>query len=141
MTAPDTHRAIDAVWRIESPRLIASLARLVRDVGIAEELAQDVFVIALEQWPASGIPERPGAWLMSAAKHRAIDRIRRNAMSDRKHDELGRELSVREEIAADDREERMDDDLRTENSSRETKVKEIQASYPPKSGLADPPTK
>ena len=76
MTAADTHRAIDAVWRIESPRLIAGLARIVRDVGLAEELAQDALVAALERWPASGIPDNPGAWLMATAKHRAIDRLR-----------------------------------------------------------------
>ena len=97
MTATDTHRAIDAVWRIESPRLIAGLARMVRDVGLAEDLAQDALVIALEQWPQSGVPENPGAWLMAAAKNRAIDRLRRNQMLDRKHEELGRELENRRE--------------------------------------------
>ncbi len=71
--APDIHRTIDAVWRIESPRLIASLTRIVRDVGLAEDLAQDALVAALEQWPKSGVPDNPGAWLMAAAKHRAID--------------------------------------------------------------------
>ena len=74
MSATDTHRTIDAVWRIESARLIAGLARIVRDVGLAEELAQDVLVAALEQWPAAGVPQNPGAWLMATAKHRAIDR-------------------------------------------------------------------
>src|SRR5438270_971335 len=92
MTASDTHRAIDAVWRIESARLIAGLARIVRDVGLAEELAQDAFVAALQQWPESGVPERPGAWLMGAAKHRAIDLVRRMQRLDRKYQELGREL-------------------------------------------------
>src|SRR3982074_3648554 len=77
MTATDTHRAIDAVWRIESPRLIAGLMRIVRDVGVAEDLAQDALVAALEQWPESGVPDNPGAWLMAAANHRAIDRLRR----------------------------------------------------------------
>ena len=94
MTATDTHRAIDAVWRIESPRLIAGLARIVRDVGLAEELAQDALVAALEQWPASGVPDNPGAWLMAAAKHRAIDHFRRRKMLERKHEELGHELET-----------------------------------------------
>jgi RNA polymerase sigma-70 factor (ECF subfamily) len=91
VTATDTHRAIDAVWRIESPRLIAGLTRIVRDVGVAEDLAQDALVAALEQWPKSGVPDNPGAWLMAAAKHRAIDYFRRNQRLDRKHEELGRE--------------------------------------------------
>ncbi len=96
MTATDTHRAIDAVWRIESPKLIAGLARIVRDVGLAEDLAQDALVAALEQWPASGMPRNPGAWLMAAAKHRAIDQLRRSKMLERKHDELGHELEERQ---------------------------------------------
>src|ERR1700680_3008871 len=91
MPAADTHRAIDAVWRIESPRLIAGLARIVRDVGVAEDLAQDGLLAALEQWPESGVPENPGAWLMATAKHRAIDHFRRNTRVERKHEELGRE--------------------------------------------------
>jgi len=91
VTATDTQRAIDAVWRIESARLIAGLARIVRDVGVAEDLAQDALVAALEQWPKSGVPDNPGAWLMAAAKHRAIDYFRRNQRLDRKHEELGRE--------------------------------------------------
>ena len=91
MTATDTHRTIDAVWRIESPRLIAGLTRIVRDVGVAEDLAQDALVAALEQWPESGVPDNPGAWLMAAAKHRAIDHFRRNTRLERKHEELGRE--------------------------------------------------
>ena len=91
MTTADTHRAIDAVWRIESPRLIAGLTRIVRDVGVAEDLAQDALVAALEQWPQSGVPDNPGAWLMAAAKHRAIDYFRRNTRLERKHEELGRE--------------------------------------------------
>ena len=94
----DTHRAIEAVWRIESARLIAGLARIVRDIGLAEDLAQDALVIALEQWPESGIPNNPGAWLMATAKHRAIDRIRRNVTLERKHEELGRELEIQQEI-------------------------------------------
>jgi RNA polymerase sigma-70 factor, ECF subfamily len=89
--AADTHRSIDAVWRIESPRRIAGLTRIVRDVGVAEDLAQDALVAALEQWPQSGVPDNPGAWLMAAAKHRAIDYFRRNARLERKHEELGRE--------------------------------------------------
>jgi len=91
VTATDTHRAIDAVWRIESPKLIAGLSRIVRDVGVAEDLAQDALVAALEQWPQSGVPDNPGAWLMAAAKHRAIDHFRRNTRLERKHEELGRE--------------------------------------------------
>jgi RNA polymerase sigma factor (sigma-70 family) len=99
--ATDTHRAIDAVWRIESPRLIAGLARIVRDVGLAEDLAQDALVVALEQWPQSGVPENPGAWLMATAKNRAIDRLRRNQLLERKHEELGREVAVREMTVPD----------------------------------------
>src|SRR5882762_5042477 len=99
--ATDTHRAIDAVWRIESPRLIAGLARMVRDVGLAEDLAQDALVTALEQWPKSGVPDNPGAWLMAAAKNRAIDRLRRNQLLERKHEELGREVAIREMTVPD----------------------------------------
>ena len=99
--ATDTHRAIDAVWRIESPRLIAGLARIVRDVGVAEDLAQDALVAALEQWPKSGVPDNPGAWLMAAAKHRAIDHFRRSTRVERKHEELGRELATREMVVPD----------------------------------------
>src|SRR5947209_1156034 len=102
MTAADTHRAIDAVWRIESPRLIAGLARIVRDIGLAEDLAQDALVAALEQWPESGVPENPGAWLMGTAKHRAIDLFRRNARRARKYGQLGRELETHEEIGVPD---------------------------------------
>ncbi|MBM7129154.1 RNA polymerase sigma factor [Dyella mobilis] len=91
MTATDIHRAIDAVWRIESARLIAGLARMVRDVGLAEELAQDALVTALERWPESGIPDNPGAWLMTAAKHRAIDQLRRRKLIERKHESLSHE--------------------------------------------------
>src|SRR5438093_9691631 len=97
--ATDAHRAIDAVWRIESPRLIAGLTRIVRDVGLAEDLAQDALVAALEQWPESGVPNNPGAWLMATAKHRAIDRLRRNERLERKHEELGRELEAQQETA------------------------------------------
>ena len=83
MTATDAHRAIDAVWRIESARLIAGLARMVRDVGLAEELAQDALLAALETWPGSGVPDNPGAWLMATAKHRAIDLLRRRTLLER----------------------------------------------------------
>jgi RNA polymerase sigma factor (sigma-70 family) len=99
MTATDTHRTIDAVWRIESARLIAGLARMVRDVGLAEELAQDALVIALEQWPQSGVPDNPGAWLMTTAKRRAIDRLRRSKLLERKHVELMHELEAEQEQA------------------------------------------
>ena len=97
----ETHRAIEAVWRIESARLIASLTRMVRDVGQAEELAQDALVAALEQWPESGIPDNPGAWLMATAKRRAIDHFRRAALMGRKHEELGRDLTERENTVPD----------------------------------------
>src|SRR6201987_4506357 len=93
-----THSTIDAVWRIESARLIAALTRMVRDVGVAEELAQDALVAALERWPQSGIPDNPGAWLMGTAKHRAIDQIRRRITLERKHAQLGHELEIQEEI-------------------------------------------
>lgn len=102
MTTSDIHRTIEAVWRIESARLIAGLARLVRDVGLAEDLAQDALVIALERWPETGIPNKPGAWLMATAKHRAIDRIRRNVSLERKVEVLGRELEIQQEIAEGD---------------------------------------
>ena len=92
MSTLDTHRTLEAIWRIESPKLIASLARMLRDVGIAEELAQDAFVSALTHWPESGIPRNPGAWLMAVAKRRAIDRFRRDKVLERKHAELGRDL-------------------------------------------------
>src|SRR5207253_11335208 len=93
----EAHRAIEVIWRIESARLIAGLARVVGDIGTAEELAQDALVAALEQWPAAGVPERPGAWLMGTAKHRAIDLIRRRQTLERKHEELGRDLERAEE--------------------------------------------
>ena len=109
MTATETHRAIDAVWRIESARLIAGLARVVRDVGLAEELAQDALVTALEQWPRCGIPDNPGGWLMATAKHRAIDQLRRRRMLSRKHEALAHELEMEQrhsdgtiEASADD---------------------------------------
>jgi RNA polymerase sigma factor (sigma-70 family) len=105
----DIHRAIDAVWRIESPRLIAGLARMVRDVSLAEDLAQDALVAALERWPESGIPDNPGAWLMAAAKHRAIDTFRRTKLLERKHEELGREADARQEAAVAALESAIDD--------------------------------
>ena len=104
-----THRAIDAVWRIESAKIIASLARMLRDVGLAEELAQDALVAALEQWPQSGVPDNPAAWLMATAKHRAIDRLRRRALLDRKHEEIGRELEAEQESAVADFQAALDD--------------------------------
>lgn len=111
MTTSDTHRAIDAVWRIESARLIAGLARMLRDVGLAEELAQDALVIALEKWPESGVPDNPGAWLMATAKHRAIDRLRRIKLQQRKHEELGHELERDWEDATAEFEANIDDDI------------------------------
>jgi RNA polymerase sigma factor (sigma-70 family) len=111
VTASDAHRAIDAVWRIESPRLIAGLARFVRDVALAEDLAHDALVAALQQWPASGVPDNPGAWLMAAAKHRAIDLFRRNKLLERKHEALGYELGVRQETTGPDLDAALDDDL------------------------------
>jgi RNA polymerase sigma-70 factor, ECF subfamily len=111
VTATDTHRAIEAVWRIESFRIVAGLARMVRDFGLAEELAQDALVAALEQWPASGIPDNPGAWLMATAKHRAIDSLRRKQLLERKHEELGREIESRQETAVADYDATLDDDI------------------------------
>jgi len=109
VTTSDTHRAIDAVWRIESAKLIAGLARIVRDVGLAEDLAQDALVAALERWPESGIPDKPGAWLMATAKHRAFDLLRRDKLLDRKHQELGHELEAKQETAAPDLDTALDD--------------------------------
>src|SRR5258708_2969649 len=111
MLMSDTRRAIDAVWRIESARLIAGLAHIVRDVGLAEDLAQDALVIALERWPETGIPNNPGAWLMATAKHRAIDRLRRNTRLERKHEELRRELEIHQEIAQANFDTAPDDDV------------------------------
>jgi RNA polymerase sigma factor (sigma-70 family) len=107
----DAHRAIDAVWRIESARVIAGLTRIVRDVGLAEDLAQDALVAALERWPESGVPDNPGAWLMATAKNRAIDRLRRRQLVERKHEELGRELEARQELTVADFESALDDDI------------------------------
>jgi len=111
VTSSDAHRAIEAVFRIESAKLIAGLARLVRDVGLAEELAHDALVAALERWPESGVPDNPGAWLMTTAKHRAIDLARRGKRLERKHDELGQEVQVRQELAAPDLEAAIDEDV------------------------------
>src|SRR5499426_182958 len=102
MSDSATHRAINAVWRIESARIIAGVARIVRDVGLAEDLAQDALVAALEQWPAQGVPDNPAAWLMATAKHRAIDRFRRNKLQERKHEEIVRELESQSASAAAD---------------------------------------
>ncbi|MGH8848689.1 MAG: sigma-70 family RNA polymerase sigma factor, partial [Polaromonas sp.] len=110
MTAHESHRAIDAVWRIESAKIIAKLARMVRDVGLAEELAQDALVTALERWPRSGVPDNPGAWLMAVAKHRAIDNLRRRKLLERKHEELGYELELEQEMALSDMETAADGD-------------------------------
>jgi RNA polymerase sigma-70 factor, ECF subfamily len=106
--ATDAHRAINAIYRIESPRLIAGLARMVRDVGLAEELAQDALVAALERWPQSGVPDNPGAWLMATAKHRAVDLLRRGKRLERKHEELGREV---EQETSPDLDAALDDDV------------------------------
>ena len=111
MTTTDTHRTIDAVWRIESARLIAGLTRIVGDVGAAEDLAQDALVAALERWPETGVPDKPGAWLMATAKHRAIDLLRRGKMLDRKHEQVGYELEARQEMAVPDLDAAIDDDI------------------------------
>lgn len=111
MTATDIHRTIDALWRMESPRLIAGLARIVRDVGLAEELAQDALVTALEQWPTIGVPRNPGAWLMTTAKHRAIDQMRRQALHRRKEDELTREIEDQLEQTVGDPDAMLDDPI------------------------------
>jgi RNA polymerase sigma factor (sigma-70 family) len=109
VTATDTHRAIDAVWRIESARLIAGLTRIVRDVGLAEDLAQDALLAALDQWPESGVPDNPGAWLMTAAKRRAIDMMRRDKLLERKHQEVARDLEAQQERAVPELEAAIDD--------------------------------
>ena len=107
----DVHAAIDSVWRIESPRLIAGLTRITRDVGAAEDLAHDALVAALQQWPRDGIPSNPGAWLMTAAKHRAIDLVRRRSLLERKHSELGREVQEQQEKSVPDYVSALDDDI------------------------------
>ena len=109
--ARDVHGAIDAVWRLESARIIGALARRVRDVGLAEELAQDALVAALEHWPATGIPDNPGAWLMATAKRRAIDRLRHRKLLERKHQELGHEMELAQEMAVTDFDTAIDDDI------------------------------
>ncbi|MDB4915233.1 MAG: polymerase subunit sigma-24 [Gemmatimonadetes bacterium] len=111
MTVSDTHRAIDAVWRIESAKLIAGLTRIVRDVGLAEDLAQDALLVALEKWPESGVPDNPGAWLMATAKHRAIDALRRMSRIERKQDLVGIELEAQHERAVPDLDAAIDDNV------------------------------
>lgn len=111
MTTTPVQRTIDAIWRIEEARLIAALSRLVNDVGLAEDLAHDALVAALEQWTVEGIPDKPGAWLMTVAKRRAIDRIRRDQMSERKHEELGRQVEIEEETSTDDFDRVTNDDV------------------------------
>ncbi|HZE33543.1 MAG TPA: RNA polymerase sigma factor [Actinoallomurus sp.] len=111
MTASDTHRAIDAVWRLESARIIAGLTRMMRDVGVAEELAQDALVVALEKWPESGVPDNPGAWLMATAKHRAIDLLRRNKRLETKQEQLGRELETGQDATEAEIDAALDDDV------------------------------
>jgi RNA polymerase sigma factor (sigma-70 family) len=108
---PEAHRAIDAIWRIESAAVIAGLARIVRDVGLAEELAQDALVVALERWPQSGVPDNPGAWLMATAKHRAIDWMRRNRRLDRKRDEIGHQIEAAQELSTPDLDAALDDEV------------------------------
>jgi RNA polymerase sigma-70 factor (ECF subfamily) len=111
MTATEAHRAIDAVWRIESARLIAGLARIVGDIGQAEDLAQDALLIALEKWPETGVPDNPGAWLMGTAKHRALDLLRRRKLLERKHELLGHEIDAQQESAIPDLDAALDDDI------------------------------
>jgi RNA polymerase sigma factor (sigma-70 family) len=111
MAASETYQAIETVFRIERARLIAGLARMVRDVGLAEELAQDACVIALSEWPKSGVPDNPGAWLMAAAKRRAIDAARRNRMLARKHEQIGRDAEGERDTGVEDIEAAMDDDV------------------------------
>ncbi|HEX3527782.1 MAG TPA: sigma-70 family RNA polymerase sigma factor, partial [Thermoanaerobaculia bacterium] len=109
--SPDIHRTIDAIWRIESAKLIGGLTRMVRDVGQAEDLAHDALVVALEKWPESGVPDKPGAWLMATAKRRAIDRLRHSKLIERKHEEIGREIEVRQERSVAEIESELDDDI------------------------------
>ena len=110
MTAADAHRAILAVWRIEQPRLITSLARMLRDVPLAEDLTQEALLAALERWPATGVPERPGAWLMATAKHRALDHLRRGRMLERKHEMIAWDMEE-EQQAMPDLDSALDDDI------------------------------
>jgi len=111
VTATDTHRAIQAVWRIESPRIIGALTRMVRDLGMAEDLAQDALMAALERWPRDGVPDQPGAWLMATAKRRAIDVLRRGKMLDRRHAELEKEIEFRSRALEPDLDAAIDDDI------------------------------
>jgi RNA polymerase sigma-70 factor (ECF subfamily) len=111
MSDTSAHRAIDAVWRIESAKLIAGLARIVGDIGQAEDLAQDALLVALEKWPETGVPDNPGAWLMATAKHRAIDLLRRRKLLERKHEQLGHELDARQDSAVPDLDAAIDDDI------------------------------
>jgi RNA polymerase sigma-70 factor, ECF subfamily len=111
VTATNIHRTIEAIWRIESAKLIAGLARIVRDIGLAEDLAQDAFIAGLEHWQESGIPEKPGAWLMTTAKNRALDLWRRGKLLERKHEELGREIEARQQMSAADFDNAMDEDI------------------------------
>ncbi|MBO4270716.1 RNA polymerase sigma factor [Microbispora triticiradicis] len=111
MTSPDSHRAVEAVWRIESARVIASLARMVNDIGLAEELAQDALVAALEEWPRKGVPDNPGAWLTLTAKHRALDRFRRRDIYQRKLREIGRDMELRQESAEAELDDALDDHI------------------------------
>jgi RNA polymerase sigma factor (sigma-70 family) len=109
--SPETQRAIDAIWRIESPRIIAALGRLTGDVGLAEDFAQDALVAALERWPDAGVPEKPGAWLMAVAKNRALDQLRRGPVLERAHAEIGRDLEERRERTVEDLDAALDDDI------------------------------
>src|SRR5213595_684284 len=111
VTQSDTHDAIDAVWRIESASLIAGLTRITGDVGLAEDLAQDALVAALERWPESGVPDNPGAWLMATAKHRAIDALRRGKLVERKHEQVGYEIEAQQEAAVPDLDAAIDDNV------------------------------
>ncbi|GAA4204284.1 RNA polymerase sigma factor [Microbispora amethystogenes] len=111
MTSPDPHRAVEAVWRIESARVIAALARMVNDIGLAEELAQDALVAALEEWPRKGVPDNPGAWLTLTAKHRALDRFRRRDTYQRKLQEIGRDMELRQESAEAELDDALDDHI------------------------------
>src|SRR6266851_3974857 len=101
MTAADVHHTILAVWRIEQPRLITSLARMLRDVPLAEDLTQEALLAALQHWPATGVPEKPGAWLMATAKRRALDHLRRGRMLERKHQMVARDLEQEQEAMPD----------------------------------------
>jgi RNA polymerase sigma factor (sigma-70 family) len=111
MTASEVHRTVEAVWRIESAKVIARLARMVHDVGLAEDLAQDALVAALERWPETGIPDNPGAWLMATAKRRAIDQLRRRTLLERKHEQLGHEIEAQREAAEPDLDAQIDDPI------------------------------